>query len=307
MSISRQNGDKAAERKANVLALKAIEKGGPKVQQDFLQTLAKHEPEAAKAMAADMNLMSKPDATAGQKCEDLGSQIDFLKERMEKGAEQARKQMENLTKQQEQMEKLAAGGPEDFMKFMAEQGISDMDMQRIFGGDGEHMEKCLQGMIDKTVKNPDSDGRMENPEATIKAAEQLHRSICGDGLDDVAEVAEEIPDKPSTRNEDDDITISKPFKPKEDEVKIADHRLQYQKDDSGKYISVDLKCTLPGVASMDSIVLDVSEKHIRLSTFDPKYVVNAGPFPVLIEPGAAKAKFSKKRQELSISIPPKAS
>merc|ERR1712146_407066 len=99
---------------------------------------------------------------------------------------------------------------------MTEQGITDQDMQRIFGGDGEHMEKCLQGMIDKTVKSKDSDGRMEDPEATIKAAEQLHRSICGDGLDDVDEVVEKSSAPPVMKSEDDDITISRPSKPKEE-------------------------------------------------------------------------------------------
>jgi len=37
----------------------------------------------------------------------------------------------------------------------------------------------------------------------------------------------------------------------------------------------------------------------------PRYAVNAGPFPVLIEPGMARAKYSKKREELSISVPAK--
>lgn len=307
MSVGRANGDKAAEQRANELALKAIQNGGPQVQQDFIKTLAKHEPEAAKAMAEQMGLQPKPENPA-DKCGGLSDQIDFLKDRMEKGAEQARLQMESLTKQQEQMEQLAAGGPEDFMKFMQTQGMSEGDMQEIFGGNEKHMEKCLRGMIDKSV-TPDAHGRMEDPEATVKAAEELHRTICGDGDEDdtnyrdshnVAAVTD-APDSPVAPVR----TARSEWK---EEVKIAEHRLQYQKDADGHYTSVELRCTLPGVADMNAITLDVSEKHIRVNTSGPalKYVANAGPFPVLIDPGAARAKFSKKKQELSISVPAKA-
>jgi len=85
------------------------------------------------------------------------------------------------------------------------------------------------------------------------------------------------------------------------------YRLQYQKDEAGKYTVVELKCNLPGVADMSVINLDVSEKHLRLSTMAPAplYAVNAGPFPVLIDPSGARAKYSKKREELSISVPAK--
>jgi len=304
LSMARANGDKDAERRANELALKAIENGGPQVKKDFIETLSKHEPAAAKALAVEMGVtQSDPDTAAG-KCEGLANQIDFLKDRMEKGAEQARQQMQSLERQQEQVDKLAQGGPEDFMKFMKEQGLDEMDMQRIFGGDTSHMENKLQGMLDKAVK-PGKDGRIEDPEATVKAAEELHRSICGE-----TDSGDKLSDEPVIEDlgEEPIKAPARKVVAKVDEPKIADHRLQYQKDDAGQYISVELKCTLPGVADMSSIMLDVSEKHIRLNTCapGPRYVVNAGPFPVLIEPGAARAKFSKKRQELSISVAPKA-
>ena len=91
------------------------------------------------------------------------------------------------------------------------------------------------------------------------------------------------------------------------EVILPNHRLQYKKDGDGKYVAMELICELPGVQDMSCIVLDIAEKHVRLSTVDPapRYVVNAGPFPVLIDPSAAKAKFSKKRAELSVLVPAK--
>merc|ERR1712060_543220 len=98
-----------------------------------------------------------------------------------------------------------------------------------------------------------------------------------------------------------------PPPPKEPEVIIPRYRLQYEKDENGRYKSVELKCSLPGVADMSMINLDVSEKHLRLSTTPPapRYAVNAGPFPVLIDASAARAKYSKKREELSVSVPAK--
>lgn len=131
----------------------------------------------------------------------------------------------------------------------------------------------------------------------MKQVEHIHGALFGTEPEEPpAEAVEEVK-KPKRR----------PAAPPEPEVMIPMYRLQYTKDDKGRYATVELKCTLPGVADMSAINLDVSEKHLRLSTMDPhpRYAVNAGPFPVLIEPGMARAKYSKKREELSISVPAK--
>merc|ERR1712003_590689 len=136
----------------------------------------------------------------------------------------------------------------------------------------------------------------------IKAAEDLHSMVCGN-----ATLVTPVPSTAVASTTKTPTTSMPPVPRPEEEAKIPDHRLQYQKNSDGQYTAVELKCTLSGVADMSGILLDVSEKHIRLSTCKPfpRYVVNAGPFPVLINPSAARAKFSKKREELSISVPTK--
>merc|ERR1711935_686213 len=94
----------------------------------------------------------------------------------------------------------------------------------------------------------------------LKQVEHIHSSLFGTEPEEPpAEAVEEV--KPKRR----------PAPPPEPEVMIPMYRLQYTKDDKGRYASVELKCT----------------------------------FPVLIEPGMARAKYSKKREELSISVPAK--
>jgi len=107
------------------------------------------------------------------------------------------------------------------------------------------------------------------------------------------------PDKEEPMNQ-----VPQNQEPPKEEVIIPDHRLQYQKDANGRYTSVELKCTLPGVSDMSMIALDVADRHVRLNTCKPapRYCVNAGPFPVLIDAGAARAKYSKKREELLLQL-----
>mmetsp|Transcript_41477 Transcript_41477/g.115268 ORF Transcript_41477/g.115268 Transcript_41477/m.115268 type:complete len:364 (-) Transcript_41477:115-1206(-) len=302
LSVGRANGDATAERRANELVLQAIQKASPEVQRDFVQQLAKHAPESASALADAMNGALTPAVRKETQpgLAELGNSIESLRMQMESGAEAARKQMENLQRQQEQLEQLRS--PEDFLRFMHQEGsVTEEDLQRIFGGDEQHMERCLKGMLDRAATGG-TDRTWEEPEKALKAAEQVHAALCGsaaspEAVDSPAPAAAVAPTLP--------VRVAKP---PEEEVRIPDHRLQYQKDADGRYVGVELRCTLPGVSDMSAIALDVSEKHVRLTTCAPapRYAVNAGPFPVLIEPSAARAKYSKRKTELSISVPSKA-
>jgi len=286
MSISKATGDEEAQKRANELCLQAIEKGGPEVQATFMQEVSKHNPEAADKLG-----FPKPKTEGGQ---DQGDKIDRLKVQMEEGREATRKQMEALSQQQEQLEGIKS--PEDFMAFMQKEGMTDVDVQRMMGSDTNHMEDLVKKMLDNaTGTTSDS---LESAEKAIKATDDIYTSLYGES----PEVA-----PPKTQ-----VAVAKPKNrqpPSEDEVQIPNHRLQYTKDEDGRYTAVELIVTLPGVADMSSINLDVSEKHLRLNTGapGPKFAVNAGPFPVLIDPSAARAKFSKKRQELSLFVPAKQS
>lgn len=185
------------------------------------------------------------------------------------------------------------------MKFMQEEGITQEDLQRIFSGDQKFMEEKLNQSVEKQMsKGCEGQKCSKDSAEALKKVDEIHNTLFGDDNPIEEEPAHEEAKRPEP----------KPEVPKEPEVIIPVYRLQYQKDEQGKYTYVELKCSLPGVADMSMINLDVSEKHLRLSTNAPapRYAVNAGPFPVLIDPSGARAKYSKKREELSISVPAKA-
>merc|ERR1719238_490331 len=209
------------------------------------------------------------------------------------GQEATRKEMEELEKKQQDLERIR--NPEDFFKFMQEEGITQEDLQRIFSGDEAHM----QARFNETMEKKSNENSEKKSKEALKKVDELHGALFG--------VEPEEPEKPAPDPVEERPVRKAPEKPKEPEFTIPMYRLQYQKDEAGKYTSVELKCNLPGVAVMSVINLDVSERHLRLSTIAPapRYAVNAGPFPVLIDPSGARAKYSKKREELSISVPAK--
>eukprot|EP00928_Gymnodinium_smaydae_P071044 TRINITY_DN54728_c0_g1_i1.p1 TRINITY_DN54728_c0_g1~~TRINITY_DN54728_c0_g1_i1.p1 ORF type:complete len:382 (-),score=115.95 TRINITY_DN54728_c0_g1_i1:183-1328(-) len=310
MSIAKQNGDAEAQRRANELALKAVEKGGPQVQQDFIKTLSSQAPEVAKRLGIESGkevknpnevlkrLLNASDEPAEPAEETFDNKCNKLRDQMQAGAEQARKQLEALERQQKQMEQMKS--PEDLLKFMSDAGLTELDMQRMFGGDQDHMEHCVRNMLDSATNSVNSGKGADSAEAAIKAAEDLHKTICGAG-DSTAESAPAIEEPPKPK------TVKKPPEPPARVVTIPVYRLQYQKDEAGRYSAVELRCTLPGITAMSDVLLDVSEDHMRLTTAEnaPGYAVNAGPFPVPIDPGAARAKYSKRKEELHIVVPAK--
>jgi len=291
MQMAKMNGDTAAQQRANELALKAVEKGGPEVKQAFLKNLSEQMPDAGGPLSQDLSKLQRD--MAGDQG-DTSDRIDSLRKQMVEGQKATRAEMDNLSKKQEELERIKS--PEDFMKFMEESGMTQEDLQRIFSGDEEHMQarfnETLEKQMSKGVENKSVDSM-----AALKQADEIHSTLFGTTPEvaptETAEAAKPVKKAPAA--------------PKGPEVIVPMYRLQYQKDDVGKYTNVELKCSLPGVLDMSSINLDVSEKHLRLSTIAPapRYAVNAGPFPVLIEPSAARAKYSKKREELSISVPAK--
>merc|ERR1719298_363186 len=187
---------------------------------------------------------------------------------MLEGQKATRREMEELEKRQAELERIK--DPEDFM----------------------------QARFNETLEKRSTEKSKETTDA-LKKVEELHGTLFGPDTPEETHAPEPAPERPARRA---------PSPPKEPEVTIPMYRLQYQKDEAGKYTSVELKCTLPGVADMSGINLDLSDRHLRLTTVAPapRYAVNAGPFPVLIDPNGARAKYSKKREELSISVPAKA-
>jgi len=311
MSIAKANGDEKAQQRASELALAAVSKGTPEVRAEFLKNIEKEMPSAAAQLEKEF---AKPSVATQDSKEMLGrlqdeavrvqltkeqqkaegQQFANLKTQMEEGQKTAALEMENLRKKQEELENIRS--PEEFMKFMQADGITQEDIQRIMSGDAEHMQSRFNETIQKQMTK-DTEKTTNDSTDALKQVEHIHSTLFGTEPEEPPAEAVEEKKKPKRR----------PAAPPEPEVLIPMYRLQYTKDDKGNYATVELKCTLPGVADMSAINLDVSEKHLRLSTMDPhpRYAVNSGPFPVLIEPGMARAKYSKKREELSISVPAK--
>merc|ERR1719271_803226 len=296
MSIVKANGDTEAQQKASALALKAVEKGGPEVKDAFMKNIAEQMPEIAGKLNKDMSGIvaegvdpkTMLDGLQKEAAEEAATNIEKLREQMLEGQKATRREMEELEKRQAELERIK--DPEDFMKFMTQEGITQEDLQRIFSGDGEFM----QARFNETLEKRSTEKSKETTDA-LKKVEELHGTLFGPDTPEETHAPEPAPERPARRA---------PSPPKEPEVTIPMYRLQYQKDEAGKYTTVELKCSLPGIADMSMINLDISARHLRLSTDAPapRYAVNAGPFPVLIDPSAARAKYSKKREELSISV-----
>jgi len=294
MSIAKANGDEKAQKMANELALKAVEKGGPEVRNAFMKNVAEQMPEIAGKVNTNISEVAPsaldPKKIAPEQSED---RIENLRKQMEEGQKATRAEMDKLQKKQEELERIR--NPEDFFKFMQEEGINQEDLQRMFSGDEDHMKKRFSETMER--KEKEEKAKSQEASEALKKVDELHSTLFGSKPEEPPAQDPE-PEKPVRRA---------PEPPKEPEVTIPMYRLQYEKDAAGKYVSVELKCTLPGVADMSSINLDISERHLRLSTTAPapRYAVNAGPFPVLIDASGARAKYSKKREELSISVPAK--
>lgn len=277
--ISRSTGDEAAQKRANELVLQAIEKGGPEVRERFLEEVSQQLPEGSVP-----SLEKKPGAVDLEESADsMLKRMDKMKAEMEAGREATRKQLDALQKQQETLQNISS--PEDFVNFMQQEGMSNEDIQRMLTDPGE-MEELMSKLVNNAGDPGEHTKKLNGAEEAAKEAEELHKRLCGAPKKAAPEVK----------------VIKTP------EVILPNHRLQYKKDDDGKYSAMELICELPGVQDMSCIVLDIAEKHVRLNTVEPapRYAVNAGPFPVLIEPAAARAKFSKKRNELSVMVPAKA-
>merc|ERR1719218_450162 len=183
------------------------------------------------------------------------SRIENLRKEMEEGQKATRAELDRLQAKQDELKKIRS--PEGFFKFMKEEGITQEDIQRIFSGDQDHM----QTRFNETLEQKEAKKASEKSLAALKKVDEVHGALFVTSKEEPEEkVPEEVPQKPARRA---------PSPPKEPEVTIPVYRLQYQKDEAGKYTSVELKCTLPGVADMSGINLDLSDRHLRLSTQAP--------------------------------------
>lgn len=301
MQISKETGDEKAMARANELALKAVEKGGPEMKKNFQQEVMRQtakNPEAKMAMEEMMNSSApSPAESRGDQLDDLSDRISMMQQEMQASAACAQKNADALQQQQEALENIE--NPEDFAKFLAQQGLSPDDLQRLMSGDEAFMKQTFDKAI-SNVEPPEFKKSVEKADAVMNVVDTIHKQLNSDEPD---LVAPPMPSRPAESKREDAPVRAPPRTKSAPEPKIPEHRVQYEKDESGRLQSVQLRCELPGVNGMADIELDVSERYLRLRTLTPAYVVNVGPFPALVEGGAARAKFSKKKQELTLTVP----
>jgi len=181
---------------------------------------------------------------------------------------------------------------------MSSQGLSQEDLQRALSRDEAHMKAAFEKAIGSIAgETPEVEDKTKKLEQALTVVDDIHKTLNDLSGPDGTEAAPPMPSAKSPAPAP--KRAAEPAKP---EPKIPVHRVQYAKDDSGRLQSVELKCELPGVEAMDAIALDISDRHLRLRTEEPAFVVNVGPFPCLVDPSTARAKFSKKRQELSLTV-----
>jgi hypothetical protein len=297
MAISNQTGDRKAQERSNELVMKAIQKGGPEVQKRFQEEMMKHadkNPEARagiEQMAKGVTPAGQAAAT-GQQMSGLQGTISQLEKQMKMGADSTKSQLEKLAQQQEALEQLK--GPEDFARFMEAQGLSQEDLQRAMSGDETHMKAMFEKAVGK-VEAPEVAEKAKQLEQALEVVDDIHKTLNDLSGPDGVEAAPPLPSAKSS-------APKRPAEPARPEPKIPVHRVQHAKDESGRLLSVELKCELPGIEAMDAITLDISDRHLRLRTEEPAFVVNVGPFPCLVDATTARAKFSKKRQELTLTV-----
>jgi len=300
MHLGRETGDEKAQARANELALKAVERGGPEMKQRFQQEVMRQsakDPQTRKALEEILNSSApeaqSPSATAAQaeeRVEELSSTISQLQKNLQQGAASTAKHAEALKQQQDMLENIQS--PEDFATFLESVGIGEEDLQRVMSGDEDFMRQAFDKAISK-LEPPELKTTMKHADTMINAVDNLSTLCSSDEPDRV--VIPKLPPAEATRQ----------AAPAVAEPKIPEHRVQYEKDERGCLQAVQLRCQLPGVLAMSDIDLQLSEKYLRLRTHSPAYVVNAGPFPDLVDDKAARAKFSKKRQELTLTVPAK--
>merc|ERR1719486_1792614 len=109
-----------------------------------------------------------------EEAEDTSNRIEGLRKEMEEGQKTTRAELDNLQKKQEELERIR--NPEDFLKFMQEEGITQEDLQRIFSGDQEHMQARFRETIDK--KDAEKASSKKSAEA-LKKVEDLHTTLFG--------------------------------------------------------------------------------------------------------------------------------
>lgn len=330
MRYSKITGDEGARRKATELAMKAVEDGGPEIRARF--------EEVTRTMLEKEGITAEPTSglpgewrdTAAARTEPRGvdevaGELGGLKDKMMQQLEATQKQMEMLQQQQSQLEGLQS--PEDFFRFMADRGFKPEDVQRALT-DEEYGRELMERQFAKDAKDAQvvSDDVMKQVEALgadLKGVLSEKEDLTKEKEPAAAKASSSSSSlrlkegqgkeekkrgqggQPQSAVPEEDSSGLLPAAAGGASCEVPEHQLQILKDEegTGKVAEIVLTVQLPGVASMAAVELDVSARHLRLQTTqDPRYMLSLGPLVAEVAPDEARAKFSKKKQELVLRL-----
>lgn len=275
---------------------------------------------------------------------DRGAELESVQDRMKRQLEATQEQMQELQRQQSQLESLQS--PDDFFRFLHDRGFSQEDVQRALN-DQEFGQQLMEKTFEKDQANAQlvSDDLMTQVEAlSDDLKDVLGRNTSGDdggsaaagasspsgsekklATEVVASVAAEAAKatRQGAPKQHDDRSTSAEKREKMalvapddgspsaavEEAATPEHQVQVVKDEaSGAPTEIVVTISLPGVAGMADVDLEVSERQLRLSTKTaPLYLLRLPPFETCVDPNQARAKFSKKKGELVVRLSPSAS
>ena len=188
--------------------------------------------------------------------------------------------------QMKALEKLQ--GPEDFFKFLSASGLSPEEIQQSMSDPSRAGD-----LLDRTLnqKLGVSEEKEEETEKFLSKIDRLH-DICvknaplrKDELETASEPRKQGPAPPPPR----------PLRPSAPQLKTATYRLKLGRSQTVALVYCEL------TKGMRGVTLDVSQSNVVLGL--PGYNKLNIVLPQPIDPDRTKAKFSRKAQELRITMP----
>jgi hypothetical protein len=292
-----QTGDPAAKKKAETLAMAAIERSGPEIKTKFNEIHKELSNERLGGLSATNPSAEMPAA-------------DSIKDAREKLEQSLAKLQEEQSRLKEQEQKLGQlQGPEDFFRFIEQSGMSHEDIEKMMASSEQEQKELMRATIDKaaadanleasdalqqansiaetvealktstaaTGKRPKEGSRSSFSFYKKKTAEQRHEPAEAPTLESEGSI--ERGDTPAVNSTDAYAVVS--------EVKVLDNDLV-------------VELHVPKIDSMEEVDLSVEPDCVR---FVVPSIYNAiVNLPAIIDPDSAQAKFLRRKKLMRLTM-----
>eukprot|EP00294_Goniomonas_avonlea_P016600 CAMPEP_0114554264 /NCGR_PEP_ID=MMETSP0114-20121206/8118_1 /TAXON_ID=31324 /ORGANISM="Goniomonas sp, Strain m" /LENGTH=326 /DNA_ID=CAMNT_0001739301 /DNA_START=9 /DNA_END=989 /DNA_ORIENTATION=+ len=281
-----QTGDPEDKKRSHELVAKAIEAGGPEVQERFKHSLAHFEGKQSGAAPAKKE-WNKTDIEAVDKG------LESTKSKLETQLDTLKKEMERLTAEEDRLKQLQeAGGEEDMMRFLTQQGIKPEDLQRA-DTDPEFSKKLADNLCESRIKPV---GVTQDSETALEIADRVAAAVSGDRDPTVK------PRKVAPMRAGEVHKYAAESLPGGKGLMRPEHRLEVD----GKEVSVEI--IVPELTGMDGVDLDVSEGVLKFEgpvsgdSAVKGYSLRL-KLPVKVNADAVTARFVRQKRVLRVKMP----